>query len=382
MRTSARLLATAVLLTAGCTGGGEEDAAKSPPPRDQVQEQAIAFATRVETGAEQEIWLVDTDGSNKRQLTENPPRQSEDSFPAWSPDGRAIAFVSTRSRQPDVPVPEQEAAEEIYVLSRDGSGVQRLTTNTDLDVAPNWLPDGRVAFVSCRVSESERPACALAAIDPRTREREELGDLDFTYDVDVSPNGQRIAYASIGNPHFQTAELHVSDLDGDNHAQLTDNDTGDGSPAWSPDGRKVAFVSNRAESASCFWHDCAGYTTDVYVMDADGSDVTRLTETPHEESRPTWSPDGTRIVYSTHPESERAPGALRHERRRQLPDPARGRPLGRDAGVVRPGRRQERAARLLRPRKWRAAEVHHRVAAVLAATSKEGAHEETRSSPV
>src|SRR5687767_11672565 len=117
----------------------DDDAAVPPPPPNQVQEQAIAFASRSRPGREQEIWLVDTDGSNKRQLADNPPRQGEDSSPAWSPEGRAIAFVSTRSRQPDVPVPEQESAEEIYVIKHDGSGLQRLTTNTDLDLAPNWL---------------------------------------------------------------------------------------------------------------------------------------------------------------------------------------------------------------------------------------------------
>ena len=284
-----------------CAGSDGDEAAPQPTAvREQVQEQAIAFARRAQPGSEQELWAVNPDGSGRRQLTDNPPRQGDDSSPVWSRDGRWIAFVGTRHEPSDVR--DAQPAEEIYIVRRDGSDVERLTTNTDLDIAPNWLPDGRVAFVSCHFREeqeqAEKPHCSLVAIEPRTRARSELADVQLTYDLHVSPNGRRIVYASIGNPHFQTAELHVSDLDGGNHQQLTDNDTGDGSPAWSPDGTKIVFVSNRSESARCFWHDCAGFTTEIYVMDADGSDVKRLTETPHEESGPAWSPDGTKIVYS------------------------------------------------------------------------------------
>ena len=57
-------------------------------------------------------------------------------------------------------------------------------------------------------------------------------------------------------------------------------------------------MSNRAESAPCDTHDCVGFKNELYVMDADGSDVTRLTETPQEEYTPAWSADGEKIVYS------------------------------------------------------------------------------------
>jgi Tol biopolymer transport system component len=68
--------------------------------------------------------------------------------------------------------------------------------------------------------------------------------------------------------------------------------------AWSPDGARLAFVSNRAESAPCLFENCAGYTNELYLMDAEGGDVERLTETPHDEDNPTWTPDGSRIAYS------------------------------------------------------------------------------------
>jgi TolB protein len=148
-------------------------------------------------------------------------------------------------------------------------------------------------------SEEEPPECAVVAVRPDGTGREELAKLGFVSELAISPDGKKVVYSELeGESHFQHFELHVQELDGGSHRQLTDDETGDGSPAWSPDGTKIAFVSNRAESARCLFHDCAGYTNELYVMDADGSDVRRLTETPHEEAAPSWSPDGEKIVYS------------------------------------------------------------------------------------
>jgi TolB protein len=285
-----RTLALAALLLpvalVACTSSDDDGTEPARIP-NQAQEEKIAY----EGGLG--IFVANPDGTGARQLTDNADR--EDSSPAWSADGRRIAFVRAR-RSIEVVSPPSE---EIYVMNADGRDERRLTRNSALDLAPRWLPDGRIVFLSCPPWEDEPPKCSLVAIRADGAGREELARLGFAVALDVSSDGQRVIYAQLeGQSHYQHFELHVMNLDGTDRRRLTDNDTGDGSPAWSPDGEKIAFVSNRAESAPCLFHDCTGYTNELYVMDADGDDATRLTETPHDEGGSfSWSPDGTRIVY-------------------------------------------------------------------------------------
>ena len=117
------LLACALL--AGCGGGSSE---------------LIAFWS--DRDGDQEIFVMDADGSKVRQLTDNDDR---DSRPAWSPDGERIAFRSDR-----------DGDDEIFVMDADGSKVRQLTDNDDWDLGPAWSPDGeRIAFRSDRYGEDE-----------------------------------------------------------------------------------------------------------------------------------------------------------------------------------------------------------------------------------
>lgn len=103
---------------------------------------------------------------------------------------------------------------------------------------------------------------------------------------------KQIAFTSSRDGNY---EIYSVNADGTGLSRLTDNDSYDGEPAWSPDGQRIAFVSDRDFDGSAR----PGYTSELYAMDADGGNVERLTFSRSGAGRPTWSPDGTRIAYET-----------------------------------------------------------------------------------
>jgi len=112
-----------------------------------------------------------------------------------------------------------------------------------------------------------------------------------------SPDGSRIAYA---NPVLGERGIYVADADGTDAIRLTDGPN-DGHPSWSPDGSRIVFASTAYDPTIAFCDGLPGQEflcpTDLYAMDADGSNVTRLTSEPAAEFQPAWSPDGSRIAF-------------------------------------------------------------------------------------
>ena len=112
-----------------------------------------------------------------------------------------------------------------------------------------------------------------------------------------SPDGKRIAFVSDRDGHihpihgWSTNEIYVMDADGKNPHNLTNDPHDDRSPSWSPDGKQIGFSANRD------WDKPQGI--DIYVMDADGNNQRRLTNNPNEDRYPSWSPDGNRIAFSS-----------------------------------------------------------------------------------
>jgi Tol biopolymer transport system component len=195
---------------------------------------------------------------------------STDADPAWSPDGLRIAFRSSRNGQ---------AA--IFTMNPDGSGLANLTgANFTSESQPGWSPDAeRIVFVN--LTEA-RIYVMNADGSGQTNISGPNNDLSPAW----SPNGMKIAFRS-GRFPSQTSDIYTMNPDGTDVTNLDLNSSFDDSPAWSPDGQKIAFVSQRDSNF------------EIYVMNADGSGQTRLTNNFVSDRQPAWSPDGTQIAFTS-----------------------------------------------------------------------------------
>ena len=244
----------------------------------------IAFAS--DRDGNWEIYVMDVNGGNPRNLTNDP---SDDRDPSWSPDGKRIVFFSNR----DGHVIDGRPTSEIYVMDADGGNPQNLTNDRNDDRFPSWSPDGkRIAFVSDRdgppryfdiyVMDADGGNLQRLTSDPRD-------DRNPSW----SPDGERIVFGARREGHFETKfavtyEIYVMDADGGNQQRLTENRKNDWQPSWSPNGKRITFASDRKGDL---------VNIEIYVMDADGGNQQRLTENRKNDWQPSWSLDGERIAF-------------------------------------------------------------------------------------
>lgn len=258
----------------------------------------IAF---VSTGTgNKEIYSCEFDGYNPQQITRN---HSISLFPAWSSDGRYLAYTSYKGGKPDlyiknlaemqeisvaqkginitpawVPGKFELAAtlsfsgdQEIYLLTGEGKIIKRLTNMKGSDVSPSWSPDGKkLAFVSNRSGDPQIYITDL--VTDKTRRLTFEGN--YNTQPSWSPRGGKIAYASfIDGRH----NICVIDVEGLEPIQLTHESGDNESPSWSPDGNLIVFSSNREGPFQ------------LYVMTAFGTDQRRLLKMNGEQTNPKWS---------------------------------------------------------------------------------------------
>jgi Tol biopolymer transport system component len=264
-----------------------------------------------------ELFLMNPDGTNVQQRTDNEGCTHSDFFGALSPDGKKIVFDSTRAA-----ANLSALVSRLFVMDSDGTELTFLTPGS----SATWSSDSK--YVAFSASASYYASNGLTVLPPiRNQPGAPTIDADIFVaniddviegaaptnitntpemideDADWSPDGTKIAFTSDpawdylgvplpGNPfNYPTKEIFVINANGTGLTQLTFNTYEERAPAWSPDGSRIAFVGRVGVRG--------GNTFEICVMNADGTNLVQLTDNALFEGTMTWSPDGQKIIFQS-----------------------------------------------------------------------------------
>ncbi|MBA2724652.1 MAG: serine/threonine-protein kinase [Actinobacteria bacterium] len=229
----------------------------------------ISFSNYVD--GDWEIFVVGTDGSGLKQLTDN---AVDDWGAAWSPDGQFLVFARGQTGDPTT-----RGTSDLYTMRWDGSDVRRLTSGEERDTDPSWSSTGKIAFAR---------DFRVFVIDPDGSNLFLLNESGFN--PDWSSDSRRIVYLKPFSPGG-TQFIWTVRSDGSQASRLTDpdNERDEHHPAWAPDGKTIAFVVNKDPTAPA----PVAFLEDWIVV----SDMAGVTTDLVPGGEPDWSPDGRWILF-------------------------------------------------------------------------------------
>lgn len=222
-------------------------------------------------------------------------------------------------------ISDRDGNDELYMMDYDGMNQTRLTFNTTIDYMPAWSADGkRIAYTSYRGTEA-----GLYIYNPYEGVRKEVASSGTNFAPTFSPDEKKLAFCSTveeGN-----SEIYIANSDGTRLKRLTFNNAIDTSPSWSPNSREIAFTSDRGGTPQIYimdaegsnvrrvsfggsYHDAPAWSPtgdriayvsrveqifDIYVLNLRNNNIIKLTESNARNESPTWSPNGRHLIFSS-----------------------------------------------------------------------------------